>query len=382
MFRFHTAWFALVLGLVSIGCRQNTPSDSDPKTEASATLSDSVDRHPNAMVIADGELPGLMVPGSRLMPMISAHRGGRDVPGFPENSLEVFAYTLERTPAMLECDVNVTSDDKLILMHDNSLDRTTTGIGRVQETPWSAMEDLFLVDDQGNTTKYRIPTFGEALDFAQGKALLSVDVKRGVDFARVVQLIEEKDMVDYVVVITYSTDDAETVHRLNEDLMISVSIRNQEEWQRMKNTAIPYDRMVAFTGTRLSPKALFDTLHTYDIPAILGTLGNLDQRVAARGDSLYLEYLELGADILATDRPVQAGVVVKGRKGERGNWRKGERVKGGKGDTSWETPFFGDADLSGLPSFLIHKGRTLILAQLPVGRLLIKKIDPQTPYLP
>lgn len=312
MSRFETAWFVLIFGLFFIGCRQNSPANSDPGKEVPPTLPDSVDRHPNAMVIAEGELPGLMVPGSRLMPMISAHRGGRDIPGFPENSLEVFAYTLERTPAMLECDVNVTSDGTLILMHDNSLDRTTTGTGTVQETPWSTMEDLFLVDDRGNTTGYRIPTFAEALDYAKGKALLSVDVKRGVDFAQVVELIEEKGMVDYVVVITYNTEDAETVHDLNEDLMISVSIRNQEEWQRMKNTDISFDRMVAFTGTRLSPKALFDTLHNYHIPAILGTLGNLDQRVAARGDSLYLEYLDLGADILATDRPVEAGAVLRG----------------------------------------------------------------------
>jgi len=314
MHRSTAHWFFLLLCFVFIGCRQNSPATSDPEIdlEEPTTPPDSTDRHPNAMVIANGELPGLMVPGSRLMPMISAHRGGRDIPGYPENSLEVFAYTLERTPAMLECDVNVTSDGTLILMHDNSLDRTTTGTGTVQETPWSAMEDLFLVDDEGNTTEFRIPTFAQALAFAQGKALLSVDVKRGVDFAQVVQLIEETDMVDYVVVITYNTEDAETVHRLNEDLMISVSIRNQEEWQRMKNTDVPFDRMVAFTGTRLSPKALFDTLHTYDIPAILGTLGNLDQRVAARGDSLYLEYLELGADILATDRPVEAGAVVRG----------------------------------------------------------------------
>jgi len=314
MYRSTAHWFFLLLCFVFIGCRQNSPATSDPEIdlEEPNTPPDSTDHHPNAMVIANGELPGLMVPGSRLMPMISAHRGGRDIPGYPENSLEVFAYTLERTPAMLECDVNVTSDGTLILMHDNSLDRTTTGTGTVQETPWSAMEDLFLVDDEGNTTEFRIPTFAQALAFAQGKALLSVDVKRGVDFAQVVQLIEVTDMVDYVVVITYNTEDAETVHRLNEDLMISVSIRNQEEWQRMKNTDVPFDRMVAFTGTRLSPKALFDTLHTYDIPAILGTLGNLDQRVAARGDSLYLEYLELGADILATDRPVEAGAVVRG----------------------------------------------------------------------
>lgn len=291
----------LCLLFLTISCRQ-APQDITDAPLPNQTL--------KTMSIAPGELPALMVPDSRLMPMISAHRGGRNIPGYPENSLEVFAYTLQYTPAMLECDINVSADGVLLLMHDNSLDRTTTGTGRVQDTPWSEMETLYLVDDNGETTSFRIPTFAQALDFAKGKALLSVDVKRGVDFRQVVKLIEEKDMVDHVVVITYNQEDAELVHQLNPQLMISVSIRSLEEWERMRKSAVPYERMVAFTGTRLSPKALFDTLRTHDIPAILGTLGNLDQRVAARHDSLYLDYLDLGADILATDRPVAAGETI------------------------------------------------------------------------
>lgn len=283
-------------------CRQATQT---------STVENSRDTSLQVTTIGKGELPNLMKPGSRLMPMISAHRGGRNIPGYPENSLEVFTHTLQYTPAMLECDINVSSDGMLHLMHDNTLDRTTTGTGRVQDTPWSEIASLFLVDDEGTTTSFRVPTFAQALDFAKGKALLSVDVKRGVDFRQVVNLIEEKNMIDYVVIITYNQEDAELVHQLNADLMISVSIRSLEEWDRMRKSNVPYDRMVAFTGTRLSPKALFDTLHTHNIPAILGTLGNLDQRVASRNDRLYLNYIELGADILATDRPVAAGKTIK-----------------------------------------------------------------------
>lgn len=297
--------FVLLLALLT-ACHSSPTQATQPETTTR-------DPRPDGFytTIDSGSLPQLMVPDSRLMPMISAHRGGRDIPGYPENSLAVFAYTLRQTPAMLECDVNVSADGVLLLMHDNSLDRTTTGTGRVQDQNWSEMKDLFLIDDRGQVTDYRIPTFAEALDYAQGKAILSVDVKRGVDFAQVIRMIEEKGMTDYVVVITYNVEDAELVHRLNPDLMISVSIRNLEEWERMRNSTVPTDRMVAFTGTRLSPKALFDTLHHHHIPAILGTLGNLDQRVAVRGDSLYLEYLDLGADILATDRPVEAGAILR-----------------------------------------------------------------------
>ncbi|HKK77249.1 MAG TPA: glycerophosphodiester phosphodiesterase family protein [Saprospiraceae bacterium] len=272
----------------------------------------SKERPATYLNIAEGELPALMQPGTRLMPLISAHRGGRDIPGYPENSLEVFQYVVDSIPAMLECDINMTSDGVLILMHDNSLDRTTTGNGAVRDKTWEQMSELKLVDDFGKRTGFSVPTLEQTLQWARGKAILSLDVKRGVPFKNVIDLVEEYEMEDYVVVITYNVNDALSVHRLNKDLMISVSIRNQEEWLRMKNSGIPYDRMVAFTGTRLSPKSLFETLHEENIPAILGTLGNLDQQAAAQGDSrTYGKFLDLGADILATDRPLEAGKITE-----------------------------------------------------------------------
>lgn len=299
LIRIHPLLFIFI---VCLGCRSNSGNTTHSEVQSGTQLDQTK--------IPSGTLPNLMVPDSRLMPMVSAHRGGRNIPEYPENSLEVFAYTLQHTPAMLECDVNITSDGQLILMHDNSLERTTNGSGIVQQTDWRTISKLKLVDDFGTITPFSVPTFEETLVFAKHRAILSVDVKRNVPFDAVVKAIEDADMIDYVVVITYNVADAETVHELNNDLMISVSIRNQEEWSRMKNSKVPTNRMVAFTGTRLSTKALFDTLHHYDIPAILGTLGNLDKRVEARNDSLYLDYLRLGANILATDRPIEAGEVL------------------------------------------------------------------------
>jgi len=313
----------LTVTLLISGCGADasgsTATDDTPRDTISTTEKEQQPEpnlpldtlHPNAYRIADGELPSLMDGRSRLFPMVSAHRGGRNIEGYPENSLEVFDYVLDRTPAMMEMDVNITSDGVLILMHDNSLDRTTTGSGRVQDTPYSDIRQLRLKDDFGSVTDFEVPTFAQALDWSKGKSILSVDVKRGVPFQQVVELIEKKEMEDRVVVITYNTEDAELVHRLNPDLMISVSIRSLQEWEMMASSTVPYDRMVAFTGTRLSPKALFDTLAAQNIPAILGTLGNLDERARSRGDQPYTEWLALGADIFATDRPLAVGQVIR-----------------------------------------------------------------------
>lgn len=305
------AFICLLSILFLLACdnsRSATLPSSDTEENSTATTA-------TYRSIGAGELPDLMQPGSRIMPLISAHRGGRNIPGYPENSLEVFQYVVDSIPAMVECDINMTSDGVLILMHDNSLDRTTTGTGAVKDKTWEEISELKLVDDFGKRTDFTIPTLEQALEWAKEKAILSLDVKRGVPFKNVVDLVEEYEMEDYVVVITYNVNDALSVHRLNKDLMISVSIRNEEEWRRMQTSGIPYDRMVAFTGTRLSPKSLFETLHAENIPAILGTLGNLDQQAAAQGDSrTYAKFLDLGVDILATDRPLEAGKVTEAYK--------------------------------------------------------------------
>ena len=73
----------------------------------------------------------------------------------------------------------------------------------------------------------------------------------------------------------------------------------------MMESGIPRDLMLAFTGTQLSPRRLYEKIRDQGIPTQLGTLGNLDKRAAVRGDSIYEKYIRDGIDILATDRPIE-----------------------------------------------------------------------------
>jgi glycerophosphoryl diester phosphodiesterase len=88
--------------------------------------------------------------------------------------------------------------------------------------------------------------------------------------------------------------------------MISVTIRNMDEYNRHHDLGIPDNRMVAFVGTREPDGAFLQMLHGKGIRCILGTLGNLDKMAVSRGDSLYKKWYEMGADIMSTDRPLEA----------------------------------------------------------------------------
>lgn len=242
-------------------------------------------------------------------PMVSAHRGG-PYPGFPENAIETFDNVLSSTPAIIEFDVELTKDSILILMHDNTLDRTTNGSGKVSDHTWDEIRQLYLKDPEGNLTNYRVPSLIEALVWSRDKTILTVDVKKSVPFDRVVKEIEATGTVPNAAVITYNFDDAKKVHELNQDLMLSVTIRNKEEIQRLEATGIPWVNVIAFTGLSERSTEFNDELHQKGVFTILGVLGNLDQKAAARGDHLYIEFVKNGADILATDRPIEVGKVL------------------------------------------------------------------------
>ena len=85
--------------------------------------------------------------------LVSAHRGG-PYPGFPENSIEAFENILTYTNAIIECDIAVAKDGTLVMMHDDKLDRTTTGSGLVKNKTWQEISELKLKDLDGKVTPY------------------------------------------------------------------------------------------------------------------------------------------------------------------------------------------------------------------------------------
>ncbi len=75
---------------------------------------------------------------------ISAHRGGGDLPGYPENCIESFAYLAKQIPVIIECDIDLTKDSVLVMMHDATLDRTTTGTGKLIDKTYAEIQQYRL----------------------------------------------------------------------------------------------------------------------------------------------------------------------------------------------------------------------------------------------
>ena len=94
--------------------------------------------------------------------IIIAHRGLDEA--FPENSLIAFRAALERGMA-IEIDVRGTSDEELVVMHDDTVDRTTDGSGAVANMTLSELKQLDAGSWWGSEfAGERIPTLSETLD--------------------------------------------------------------------------------------------------------------------------------------------------------------------------------------------------------------------------
>lgn len=239
-------------------------------------------------------------------PKISVHRGGKGIINYPENCLETIKYVSDSIKAIYEIDIAQTKDGKLVLMHDNSLERTTTGSGLVKDHTYDELQEFNLVDDYGNETNYKIPLFSKVLEWCKAnKVILTVDIKRSVSQSVVIEAIKKANAEDVCVIITYDLNQAKSSYALAPELLISVSARNDEELNRLLASEIPTKNMLAFTGTRLSNPNLYKRLKDKDIVAMLGTLGNLDKQAEARGNHLYNEWMSKGVNILATDRPFE-----------------------------------------------------------------------------
>lgn len=248
---------------------------------------------------------------SGFKPMISSHRGGGDIPGYPENCIESFEYLASKIPNIIECDIEITKDSVLMMMHDNTLDRTTTGKGKIIAQNWDEMKDLKLKDNAGTITNFKIPTLEEVIKWGKNKVIYTLDVKRNTPYEKVVAMVKKLHAEDYCVIITYDVNQAKKVYELDPNLMISVTIRDAKEYERHQQAGIPDKNMIAFIGTREPTREFNNFLHQKGICTILGTLGNLDKMAVSKGDYLYKGFVNNGADILSTDRMIEAYEAIK-----------------------------------------------------------------------
>src|SRR5438552_492700 len=111
-------------------------------------------------------------------PLVIAHRG--DSAHRPENTLASFAAALEVGAAIVECDVHMTRDGEVVVIHDATVDRTTDGHGAVKQMSLPELRRLSAGFPSRFGSAYageRVPTLGEVLGLLRERAQAMIEIK-------------------------------------------------------------------------------------------------------------------------------------------------------------------------------------------------------------
>jgi glycerophosphoryl diester phosphodiesterase len=154
-----------------------------------------------------------------IAPLFAAHRGGAAL--WPENSLLAFGNAVALGADYLELDVHLSRDGEIVVIHDPTLDRTTTGSGPVRERTAAELRAVRLKDRGGAVTAEPIPTLDEVVALAAaGRRQMLLEIKTdeqrrrypGIE-EKVLELLDRHRFTPFAIVMSF---EAETWRRLRQ----------------------------------------------------------------------------------------------------------------------------------------------------------------------
>ncbi len=239
-------------------------------------------------------------------PLVAAHRGGAAL--WPENSLLAFRSALALGVDLLEFDVHLSADGEVVVLHDATLDRTTTGRGPVREATLAALAPLRLRARDGRLTDEPIPTLAQVLDLAAPSRVgVLPEIKAGAD-GRPYPGIEEKVLAllgarGLLARATVQAFAPETIQRLRElapgvRTMLLVSRARLEREHATPATAVQWTVDAGATDLgidhRLVDRSVVDAARRASVRLAVWTVND---------EADIRRLIDLGVDVIMTDRP-------------------------------------------------------------------------------
>jgi glycerophosphoryl diester phosphodiesterase len=168
-----------------------------------------------------------------------AHRGGI-VPGYPENTLAAFRQAIKHGAEVIEIDLRGTKDGEVVILHDETLDRTTNGKGKVTGYTLAELKKL----DAGASE--RIPTYEEVLQLVAGtgvKLLLDIKESPGLDKHKVVRVTDKYNAALNVIVGPRNLDDLRAFRALNPNVRTLGFIGEVDDIERFTQGGVDIIRL-------------------------------------------------------------------------------------------------------------------------------------------
>jgi glycerophosphoryl diester phosphodiesterase len=245
------------------------------------------------------------------LPLVMAHRGGAGL--WPENTMYAFERAVDLGVDMLETEIHSTADNILVLMHDNTVDRTTNGSGPIRAF---TLEELKTLDagynwtsDGGQTFPFRgsgitVPTLEEVFT-ALPTARINIDIKQEKPslVEPLCKTIRTFDMTDKVMVASFNSKVLKAFRRVCPEVTTSAGT-GEVAFFFMVNMvflgAVYRPACQAFqvpeysSGLRVLTKRFVETAHGLNLAVHVWTINEVTDMK---------RLLALGVDGIVTDYP-------------------------------------------------------------------------------
>ena len=248
--------------------------------------------------------------------VVVAHRG--DWRNYPENSIPAIESAISMGVDIVELDLKLTKDSVLVLSHDDTVNRTTTGKGLISTMTLDSLKGFNLRYVNGVKSKYKMPTLKEALEVCKDR--ISVNIDQGYQFYDLVLAItEELGVTDQILIkgkkMLSEVKEKTGEHEHNMMYMPIIDIQTTRgaelfrQYMEAGEVPLAYEvcfsklddvaedccRRVVESGSKLWINTLWPSLN-----------GGYDDNAAFESgdpDSVYGVLLGLGTSIIQTDRP-------------------------------------------------------------------------------
>ena len=152
---------------------------------------------------------------------IIGHRGG--VAGYPENTLTIFEKAVELGADGVEFDVQLTKDGKLVVIHDEWIDRTMTGSGLLKDYTLSQLRQMSAGElFSPNFKDEKIPTLAEVLEVVKDLEVINIELKNFLPYPsleeKVLKLVDQFELRDQVIISSFNHYSLQKVKKLQPEI--------------------------------------------------------------------------------------------------------------------------------------------------------------------
>ncbi len=156
------------------------------------------------------------------MVYVVGHRGAAGL--VPENTIKGFCYAIDLGVDYVECDVHLSRDKQLVVMHDTTVNRTTNGHGALRDLMAARIRML----DAGEGEQ--VPTLDEVLETVRGEVHLLIELKGiGVEQAAV-EAVKAQGMEEEVTFTSFALDRLATVRAMGDQYRLGAILPNPSEF--------------------------------------------------------------------------------------------------------------------------------------------------------